>query len=76
MIGAVMQMNHLAKMILLLLLGLFGAAGAQAGGPPPVRIGVLTDMTGPYSDAIGEGSVVAARMAAEDFGNTVLGRPI
>jgi branched-chain amino acid transport system substrate-binding protein len=42
----------------------------------PVRIGVLTDMTGLYSDSIGPGSVVAARMAAEDASGSVLGRPI
>jgi len=42
----------------------------------PVRIGVLNDQSGQYSDQTGPGSVVAARMAVEDFGPTVLGRPI
>ncbi len=42
----------------------------------PVRVGVLTDMTGLYADAIGPGSFLAARMAAEDAGGTVLGRKI
>jgi hypothetical protein len=32
-----------------------------------VRVGVLTDMTGPFADQGGPGSVVAAKMAAEDF---------
>jgi branched-chain amino acid transport system substrate-binding protein len=32
-----------------------------------VRIGVLTDMTGPFSDQVGQGSVTAATLAAEDF---------
>ena len=32
-----------------------------------VRIGVLTDMTGPFADQVGAGSVVAAKLAAEDF---------
>ncbi|GGK20956.1 ABC transporter substrate-binding protein [Salinarimonas ramus] len=41
-----------------------------------VRIGVLTDMSGIYSDLAGEGAVEAVRMAAEDFGGTVLGAPI
>src|ERR1700684_3450770 len=41
-----------------------------------VKIGVLTDMSGVYSDQNGEGSVVAAQLAIEDFGGTVLGRPI
>src|SRR6185312_16741559 len=33
-----------------------------------VKIGVLTDMSGPASDATGPGSLAAARMAVEDFG--------
>ena len=32
-----------------------------------LKIGVLNDRTGIYSDSTGEGSVVAARMAVEDF---------
>jgi branched-chain amino acid transport system substrate-binding protein len=32
-----------------------------------VKIGVLTDMAGPFRDQVGPGSVVAANMAAEDF---------
>ncbi|HYG68601.1 MAG TPA: ABC transporter substrate-binding protein, partial [Anaeromyxobacteraceae bacterium] len=41
-----------------------------------VRIGVLTDMTGYYSDLAGQGSVLAARMAVEDFGGKILGQAI
>src|ERR1700728_2187700 len=41
-----------------------------------VKIGVLTDMSGPSSAADGPGSVVAAQMAIDDFGGTVLGKPI
>ncbi|MGB6252429.1 MAG: ABC transporter substrate-binding protein, partial [Bradyrhizobium sp.] len=41
-----------------------------------VRIGVLNDQTGLYADLGGPGSVVAARMAVEDFGGKVLGKPI
>jgi branched-chain amino acid transport system substrate-binding protein len=41
-----------------------------------VKIGVLTDMTGPASTPTGEGSVTAAQMAVEDFGGKVLGKPI
>lgn len=39
-----------------------------------VRIGVLTDLSGPYADFAGPGSVIAARLAAEDHGNRALGR--
>jgi branched-chain amino acid transport system substrate-binding protein len=41
-----------------------------------VKIGVLTDMSGLYSDLGGQGSVVAAQMAIDDFGKTVLGAKI
>jgi len=41
-----------------------------------VRIGVLNDQSSLYADAGGPGSVVAARMAAEDAGGSVLGKPV
>jgi branched-chain amino acid transport system substrate-binding protein len=41
-----------------------------------VRIGVLNDQSGLYADLGGPGSVVAARMAVEDAGGTVLGWPV
>ena len=41
-----------------------------------VKIGILADMSGLYSDLSGIGSVVAAQMAAADFGGTVLGKKI
>jgi len=41
-----------------------------------VKIGVMNDMSGPYADLSGQGSVVAAKMAAEEFGNKVAGMPI
>jgi branched-chain amino acid transport system substrate-binding protein len=41
-----------------------------------VKIGVLTDMNGPASTPTGQGSVTAAQMAVEDFGGSVLGKPI
>ena len=34
---------------------------------PTVKIGVLTALTGPYSNGTGEGSVVAAKLAVDDF---------
>jgi branched-chain amino acid transport system substrate-binding protein len=41
-----------------------------------VRIGVLNDQSGLYADLGGPGSVVAAKMAAEDAGGSVLGKSI
>jgi branched-chain amino acid transport system substrate-binding protein len=51
-----------------------GPAGAQT--PAPVKIGVLNDQNGLYADLTGMGSVHAARLAVEDFGGKVLGRPV
>ena len=42
----------------------------------PVRIGLLSDMGGPYRDVGGPGNRVAVELAIEDFGGSVLGRPI
>ena len=41
-----------------------------------VKIGVLNDQSGLYADLGGPGSVTAARMAAEDAGGKVLGKPV
>lgn len=48
---------------------------AQVSGDA-VRIGVLNDQSGLYAEFGGLGSVAAARMAVEDFGGAVLGKPI
>ncbi|GGC91910.1 ABC transporter substrate-binding protein [Chelatococcus reniformis] len=52
-----------------------GAAQAQLSNDV-VKIGVLTDLGGTYAAATGPGSVVAVKMAVEDFGSKVLGKPI
>lgn len=49
------------------LLALAGTAQAEISDGT-VKIGVLNDRSGLYADLSGEGSVVAARMAVEDFG--------
>jgi len=59
-----------------------GPAGAQTAQSAAaisdgvVKIGLLLDMSGPYSDTTGIGSATAAKMAVEDFGGRVLGAPI
>ena len=52
------------------ILALASAAGlllASAAMAVDVKIGVLNDRSGVYADLSGEGSVIAARMAVEDF---------
>jgi branched-chain amino acid transport system substrate-binding protein len=55
-----------------------GVAGPAHGQIPEaaIRIGVITDINGPLASATGRGSVEAARMAAEEFGSSINGRPI
>jgi branched-chain amino acid transport system substrate-binding protein len=53
-----------------------GAASTTSTSNGKVVIGVLSDMSGLYADLAGQGSVVAAQMAVDDFGGTVAGLPI
>ncbi|MGP1675742.1 MAG: ABC transporter substrate-binding protein [Burkholderiales bacterium] len=58
-----------------------GALAQAPAGPAKisddvVKIGLLLDMSSLYADVTGAGSVEAARMAIEDFGGKVLGKPI
>ena len=58
--------NHIA----LAVAAAFGLAGGLAQAQVSdnvVRIGVLTDMSGAYSDLAGGGSVLATQMAVDDF---------
>ncbi len=71
------------KLVTKAVAALFAAAaatGAMAQGVSNnvVKIGVLTDMSGTYSDLAGKGSVIAAEMAIQDFSKdrTVLGKKI
>ncbi len=52
-----------------------GAARAEMSDNV-IKIGVLNDQSSLYTDLAGQGSVVAAQMAVEDFGGSVNGTPI
>ncbi|NYT38234.1 ABC transporter substrate-binding protein [Allopusillimonas soli] len=43
-----------------------GIAGVAQAATPPVKIGILTDMSGTYASMGGKGSVVAAKLAIDD----------
>ena len=58
------SLSHTLGTLLLALCVSFSAFGES---PRSIKIGVLNDASGPYSDNAGEGSVTAAKMAAEDF---------
>src|SRR5947209_12072269 len=55
----------------------FGCGSAQAQYTDgAIKIGVMNDMSGTYSDLSGQGSVIAARMAVEDFGAAAKGMKV
>src|SRR5450830_60990 len=69
------KLNTLARLIAASALCFAGAAQAQVSDDA-VRIGFITDMSGPYADTDGVGGLEAIRMAVADFGGKVLGKPI
>jgi len=52
------------------------AAPAFSQDAKPLKIGVLTDLNSVYSDIGGKGNIEAAKMAIEDFGGQMFGKPI
>ena len=52
------------------------APAIAAAQPTSVRIAVMDDLSGVYKDIQGPGDVVAAKMAVDDYGGKVIGRPI
>jgi branched-chain amino acid transport system substrate-binding protein len=69
-------MLTLRTLLLALAVGLLLAPANAAAQDGAVKIGVLDDMSGPYSENTGPGDVLAVKMAVADFGGTVLGKPI
>lgn len=67
-----MRQTSLAAFFAALLLT--GTAVAQT--PDAIKIGILNDQSGLYADFGGATSIVAAQMAVEDFGGSVLGKKI
>lgn len=66
-----MRFHHLLLAALALVV-----ASAPAWAQSAVKIGVLSDITGPYADLAGPGSVEAARIAIEEFGGSALGQKV
>jgi branched-chain amino acid transport system substrate-binding protein len=59
------------------LMAVLGCGYAQAQySDGTIKIGVMNDMSGLYADLTGPGSVVAARMAVEDFGAAAKGMKV
>src|SRR5580693_6342499 len=69
-------MQRIPVLCLTVLLACASSAARAQVSDDVVKIGVLTDLSGPSATATGQGSVAAAEMAVSDFGGTVLGKPI
>lgn len=67
--------RYLAAALAALVMVEAGPASARIE-KPLVKIGILNDMSGPYADLGGPGSVAAARLAVEDEGGAVNGVPV
>jgi branched-chain amino acid transport system substrate-binding protein len=63
-------------LLALALVAPFATLGDGRAEDAALRIGVLNDQSGSTADVTGLGSVIAARLAIEDFGEKVLGRRI
>ena len=71
-----MKIKRLAAAMAALVTGMAaGAASAQVSGDS-VKIGFITDMSSLYADIDGKSGVEAVKMAIEDAGGKVLGKPI
>lgn len=65
--------NTVVSFALLATIACMGSASAQ---DRPVKIGILNDQASVYSSITGPGSVAAARLAIEDMGGSMFGKPI
>lgn len=71
-----MRLGTVATGAALLLGSAFAAQAQDKVSDGVVKIGMLEDMSSIYAEITGIGAVTAAKMAVEDFGGKVLGKPI
>src|SRR6266571_2752738 len=74
-----MKLNVLFRSLAVMLGAmLFAAAPLRAQGVSGdvIKIGIMNDQSGPYSDNCGPGAVASARLAISDFGGAVNGKKI
>lgn len=71
-----MMRTNSKSVIFCALLATFACIGSASAQDRPVKIGVLNDQASVYSAITGPGSVAAARLAIEDMGGSMFGKPI
>jgi branched-chain amino acid transport system substrate-binding protein len=72
----VIEENDMIRRTMVIVAVMLILQAAPAMAVDPVKIGVLSDMSGVFQSIDGPGSVLAAQMAIEDFGGEVLGKKI
>ena len=68
-------MKSVSKLILALMASA-AIGSASAAQETPIRVALMTDLAGPTSDYGGAGGMEAIKMAVEDIGGSVNGRPV
>lgn len=76
MIQRTLRDRVLARSLTVIALLFLNAPASAESIKQTIKIGVLTDMSGVFSDYFGEGSVIAAKLAIEDAGLTLGEAPI
>lgn len=75
-----MKQRITRSLVMLVLLGtvlhLTAPLSAQGISGDVVKIGIMNDQSGPYSDNCGPGAVAAARLAVSDFAGSINGKKI
>src|SRR5262244_1902933 len=69
-------MNRILALTLAAALALAAPTAQAQVSDGVIKIGILNDQSGAYADLAGPGSVVAARMAVEDFGAAAKGMKV
>jgi branched-chain amino acid transport system substrate-binding protein len=69
-------MNRILAIVVAMALALATSSAQAQISDGVIKIGVLNDQSGTYADLAGPGSVVAARMAVEDFGAAAKGMKV
>src|SRR3978361_121811 len=70
-------MNIAKQLATVAAISLYAALAAPAAAQQaPLKIGLISDFSSVYSDIGGQGNVEATKMAIEEFGGTMFGKPI
>lgn len=73
--GNIMKKLAVSLFSMFILLISFNARSGEYSGQT-IKIAVVTDVTGSWAESVGQGALIAAEMALDDFGGSVNGVPV